>query len=89
MPRKSQQGRFHPFSFSLIAIVLVASVFLLSFALIVGGSHGFAQIALTFPILIFLGLVFQVSTNSRVPLEDFLLVPEPSLPGTAGRAPPA
>lgn len=89
MPRKIQQDQFHPFSFSLVAIVLVASVLLLSFALIVGDSQGFAQIALGFPLLVFLGLVFQVSTNSRLPLEASLLVPEPCLFGAAGRAPPA
>jgi hypothetical protein len=88
MPRRIQQGRFHPLSFSLVAIVLVASVLLLSFALIVGDSQGFAQTALAFPLFVFLGLVFQVSTNRRLPLEDFLLVPEPSLPGAAGRSPP-
>jgi hypothetical protein len=89
MPRKIQQDRFHPFSFSLVAIVLVASVLLLSFALIVGDSQGFAQIALAFPLLVFFGFVLQVSTNSRLPLEDVLLVPEPCLPGASGRAPPA
>jgi hypothetical protein len=71
-----------------VVVAIIASVLLLSVAIVSAADHGFDQVSLALPIL-FVLLLLATSIGEWLDLEDCFIEPKPRLSIIRTRAPPA